>query len=429
MSFTPSRTVGRWLSALTLVSAASMPLVACDDDGDSDSGGGGAAGGGAGGAGGGGGANLAVGFQPITLPEQHEAVSEFVFLPGDSNEFLLLEKFGRVVHYRLEGDSATALGEFTVEGVHADSDCGLIAAAFDPDWANNQSIYFAHCINAQGSGVYRHTFDGTTYDGVGTRQGTVIEFDDPRAERSWHSVGDIGFDPQGVMWVLSGEKTFPDNSQNPENQLGAVVRIVPDADGGYTPASDNPFLDQMGFDPAIYAYGLRSPWRGLLDAAGRLWVGDVGAEDFEEVNLVPPGGGQNFGWGVCEGPCDEAGLTNPVAHWDRDFEHPYVFDDPDAPPRRVRVVWVGGPDRLGAPDRYDGLMDDTVLFGDMCMGFVRALTVSEGDAITSDRHVGHMQGISQISQGPDGFLYATTYGECVTNADNQGGGLWRLVLR
>ena len=74
-------------------------------------------------------------------------------------------------------------------------------------------------------------------------------------------------------------------------------------------------------------------------------------------------------------------------------------------------------------------MDDTVLFGDMCMGFVRALTVGEGDAITSDRHVGHMQGISQISQGPDGFLYVTTYGECVTNADNQGGGLWRLVLR
>lgn len=414
-----------------------LALVACDDDGGTDggdgggaAGGGGAVGGAVGGAGGGAPGALSLRFDPITLPERHDAVSEFVFLPGDSTELLLLEKDGRVVHYRLEGDTATALGEFVVEGVFSDSDCGLISAAFDPDWASNRYVYFGQCTGVKRSGIFRHTFDGANYDAAGVANGTILQVEEPRAGRPWHNVGDIGFDPQGVMWALFGEKTIPAASQDPSNLQGTLVRILPERDpalDGYTPAPDNPLVDDASADPAVYAYGLRSPWRALLDEAGRFWIGDVGAEGFEEVNLSMPGGGENFGWGVCEGPCDEDGLTNPVAAWDRSFEHPYVLDDAQAPPRRVRVVWVGGLDRPGAPDQYAGRLADTVLFGDMCMGFVRALTANEGGEITSDIHVGHMQGISQLSQGPDGFLYATTYGECVTNAENQGGGLWRVV--
>ena len=398
-------------------------LWACDDD---DSGGD-AADAAAGGAGGG--ATLALAFEPIALPEAHEAVSEFAFFPGDANDFLMLEKFGRVVHYRLDGDQAVAVGEFTLDGVYADSDCGLISVAFAPDWAESGDVYFGHCTGPRASGIFRHHFDGGNHDEAATPVATVIELEEPRAERPWHNVGDIGFDDQGVMWALFGEKTISAESQDPSNLLGSMIRIVPSAEGGYTPADDNPFLDDADVDPAIYAYGLRSPWRGLLDAAGRMWIGDVGAEDFEEVDLAMPGGGQNFGWGICEGPCDVAGLTNPVAAWDRSFEHPYVLDDAEAPPRRVRVAWVGGPDRPGAPDQYQGLMADTVLFGDMCMGFVRALKVADDGAVISDTHVAHQTGISQISQGPDGHLYATTYGECVTNAENQGAGLWRLVLK
>lgn len=367
-------------------------------------------------------------FEALSLPRDHRSVTEFRFVPNRS-ELLLLELDGTVTHYALEGSALKELGSFTVPGSYQDLDCGLISVAFDPDWESNGYVYFGLCYSEISSGVSRFVWDGQSYDiGEGA---VILEANDPRSERPWHNVGAIGFDAQGYLWALFGEKVLADNGQRTENILGGVARVVPnrEPDGsGSEPAPDNPWIDEPGFDPRLYAYGLRSPWRGHLDSAGRLWLGDVGADTFEEINVVPAGGGTNHGWRDCEGPCDAPGTTNPVTFWNRSSEHAYVLADEDPEPRKARVAWVGVEWRDRGVDPYEGKLAGRIPFGDMCVGYVRVAALDDANQLIEDRHVGHMHGVSGWDQGPDGYLYMSTYGECVSDTTNQGGGLWRVKL-
>ncbi|MEL6616056.1 MAG: PQQ-dependent sugar dehydrogenase, partial [Bacteroidota bacterium] len=91
---------------------------------------------------------------------------------------------------------------------------------------------------------------------------------------------------------------------------------------------DNPYVGNAeGWREEIWAYGVRNPWRSAFDASGRLWVGDVGETDWEEISRIERGG--NYGWPRVEGPacfpigtpeCDRDGLTAPVFTYPHDFE-------------------------------------------------------------------------------------------------------------
>ena len=77
----------------------------------------------------------------------------------------------------------------------------------------------------------------------------------------------------------------------------------------------------------IWLYGLRNPFRFSFDSAnGNLWIGDVGLNSFEEVDmLTPQQGGSNMGWSIREGThpfpttCTQTGntLTDPIFDYDR----------------------------------------------------------------------------------------------------------------
>jgi glucose/arabinose dehydrogenase len=105
-------------------------------------------------------------------------------------------------------------------------------------------------------------------------------------------MGDTGpqGDPQG-------------HGQNLTLVLGKMLRIdVDHQDPGlaYAIPADNPFRDQADARPEIWAYGLREPWRFSFDPmTGDLWVGDVGQDRIEEVDIVRRG--ENYGWNVYEG--------------------------------------------------------------------------------------------------------------------------------
>ncbi len=101
----------------------------------------------------------------------------------------------------------------------------------------------------------------------------------------------------------SGPQGDPEgHGQNTALFLGKILRIGVDQtiDAAYSIPSDNPFAGRAAVQPEIWAYGFREPWRFSFDRlTGDLWVGDVGQDRYEEVDLVRRG--ENYGWNVYEG--------------------------------------------------------------------------------------------------------------------------------
>ena len=78
------------------------------------------------------------------------------------------------------------------------------------------------------------------------------------------------------------------------------------ATGVVTIPSDNPLVGQPGTRAEIWSWGLRNPWRFSFDrATGDLYIGDVGQNAREEINVATDrpafGQGRNYGWNIMEG--------------------------------------------------------------------------------------------------------------------------------
>jgi glucose/arabinose dehydrogenase len=73
--------------------------------------------------------------------------------------------------------------------------------------------------------------------------------------------------------------------------------------------------------------GLRNPWRWSFDRmTGDMWIGDVGQNVVEEVDMIPAGqqAGKNMGWSMWEADtcygnytCDMTGITFPKLTFNR----------------------------------------------------------------------------------------------------------------
>ncbi len=353
-------------------------------------------------------------FVEVPIEQPLQRATDLKFFPGTS-EFLLLGKNGPVHHYALGEEGATLLGSFSFPDVHTVTDCGVISAAIDPDFATNSFVYFGVCDSQTQSTIYRVQF-GDDYDAIADTRAPILTVGHPNASEPWHNVGAMGFDPQGNLWAQFGDKTVSSSSQDTSNNLGTLVRIVPNrvpGESGYTPAADNPFVGDPAISDDIYAFGFRSPWRGLLDDQGRFWVGDVGSSNHEEVNLVTAPG-QNFGWPVAEGTCqaeDCRGLVDPIATWPH-AAHPEIAEDADATAHQARVSWVGVQYVDRGNDRYGGLLTGKVLYGDSCIGYVRALQADGDGRLVSNEHMGHLVAPTGWGQAPDGYIYVVNHGSC-----------------
>ena len=133
-----------------------------------------------------------------------------------------------------------------------------------------------------------------------------------------HNGGQLEFGPDGMLYIGDGDgggggdqHGAHGNGQNPGVLLGKLLRIdVTTRSNGlpYGIPKDNPFVGQSGWRPEIWALGLRNPWRFSFDRAnGDLWIGDVGQNEWEEVDHLKHGvGGINFGWNRYEGRHDFA---------------------------------------------------------------------------------------------------------------------------
>ena len=148
-----------------------------------------------------------------------------------------------------------------------------------------------------------------------------------------HNGGMLAFNPfdgcNDCLYIGLGDGGGADdtfgNGQDINSPLGAILRIDVDSGTPFAIPADNPFVGVEGADE-IYAFGLRNPWRFSFDrATGRLFVGDVGQDTYEEIDIVQKG--DNMGWNRMEGfhcfpppteGCDQTGLTLPISEYQHD---------------------------------------------------------------------------------------------------------------
>ena len=200
---------------------------------------------------------------------------------------------------------------------------GLLGLAFHPRFADNGLFFVYYSVSSPRrtrlSRFAIDTDDPTTADP--SSEQVILEIEQPYGN---HNGGQIAFGPDGYLYIGTGDGGAAndphDAGQDLGTLLGKILRIDIEGDAPYTSPLDNPFAG--GSDEhrsEIYAYGLRNPWRFSFDTAtGRLWVGDVGQNAFEEIDIVAKGG--NYGWrtmeaSICRPPtqgCGQEGLELPV---------------------------------------------------------------------------------------------------------------------
>jgi glucose/arabinose dehydrogenase len=188
---------------------------------------------------------------------------------------------------------------------------------------------------------------------------------------------------------------------------GKIVRIdlLPTADRAppYAVPADNPFAAATtGSDvdalPEIWAFGFRNPWKLTFDpATGDAIVVDVGADRWEEVHRVEPGG--DHGWPAREGhECvrlHEGALLDPgcgervdVAPW---IAYGHFALDPEGGQAVVGGVHVRDPELPGLAGRY--------VFSDFVSGRVWAYDPdADQRVVLTDAG----PGVSAVDEGPAG---------------------------
>jgi glucose/arabinose dehydrogenase len=207
------------------------------------------------------------------------------------------------------------------------SEEGLLGLAFHPKFAENGRFYVYYSAARPRRSViseFKPDARGRA-DPAGER--IILEVAQPYAN---HNGGMIAFGPDGMLYAGLGDGGSAGDphghGQDVNTLLGSVLRIDVDRQAGskmYGIPRGNPF-ERGGGAPEIWAYGLRNPWRFSFDrATGDLWVGDVGQDTLEEIDIVRAGG--NYGWNVMEGDlcfqprqgCSTRGLEMPVTVYGR----------------------------------------------------------------------------------------------------------------
>jgi len=226
---------------------------------------------------------------------------------GDSsNRLFAIEQVGRIHSFQIDGDSNQTELFLDIENQVESSDWeqGLLGLAFDPNFKDN-GIYFV-----------TYTIPGDTLrlsKFIENNETIILEFEQPYVN---HNGGHIVFGPDGYLYVGLGDggkyNDAFNHAQNLKTFKGSILRLDVDGDG-YSIPSDNPFVDNSeGYKEEIFAYGFRNPWMFSFDREnGDLWVGDVGQDKWEEIDIVLSGG--NYGWAFREG---KQCFDSPFEHYD-----------------------------------------------------------------------------------------------------------------
>jgi glucose/arabinose dehydrogenase len=286
---------------------------------------------------------------------------------------------------------------------------GLHSIAFHPAFKKN-GRFFVHYNTADNSAVVAE------YKGVPCKKANpkaVKILFTQKQEFPNNNAGWIGFGPDGFLYIPMGDgggRSPGDPNglgQTKSTRLAKVLRIDINKGRKYTIPKTNPYdKPKRGFDPMTWAWGLRDPRRSSFDRqTGDMWIGDVGQDRIEEINLIRTGSvptkgpAPNFGWSQVEGEstchpnvpdCDASLYMPPVHTYDKVAPH--------------RAVTGGYVYRGKAIPELDGVY----LFSDFASGYIWALdadAIYEGLDVPAHLLLDAPQGIVSFGEDDAGELF------------------------
>jgi aldose sugar dehydrogenase len=344
---------------------------------------------------------LNVAFDVVTVTEGLVNPWGLAFLPN--GKMLVSERPGRLRVVSADGKtmSEPVTGLPTVD---ARGQGGLLGLAIDPNFAQNQLIYWSYAEptstpNTNNTAVARGRF----VDGAAPRVENVqvIFHQAPSLASNLHFGGRLVFARDGMLFITLGDRSITEGrmqAQRLDGLLGKIVRLHPDG----TIPKDNPFVGKDGVRPEIWSFGHRNVQAATLHpTTGELWEVEHGTRGGDELNVVRKG--LDYGWPtiaygieyqgapITGGIQQQAGMQQPRYYW-----------DPVIAPSGM-VFYTG---------KLFPAWQNSLFIGGMGSTNLVRLTLKGENVVGEERLLQDLQPererIRDVVQGPDGALYLLT---------------------
>ncbi len=412
-------------------------------------------------------------FVKVALADRLENTTTFKFAPD--GRIFLLDRYGKLLVYKESDGFVKSAGNIPV--FHELED-GLLGLAFDPNFATNNIIYiFYSPLSSEfvGNRVSQFTLNGDDLDLSSEK--VLLQWETSRTAL-YHSGGDMDFDSQGNLYIATGDNTtYPDKytavsedvevasaertSANTMDLRGKILRITPDADGGYVVPQGNLFSNPSQGRPEIYVMGVRNPYRLFVDKSNTDWLfwGEVGPdaaqastkgpEGLDELNLAKSPG--NYGWPYF------SGKDNDPYQISYDGVPPF-YNDPTNPVNQSRwntgattlppaqPAWLEIFHRCHLPgfryyydssatdlQRLPEELDGALFYYDFNASLLFYITMDTNGNIVSNNIFARsafpasQEGFIDMELGPDGKMYILAYGvSCCDSNTGATGTLYRV---
>lgn len=337
-----------------------------------------------------------------SLPSIERATS-LVQAPHDDTYWYATHQPGKILRFANKLD-ANALEEILDIKDRVDStgnEMGLLGLAFHPQFPTQPYVYVNYTSHNTANDIETRISRFTAAkDGKINPASEIIllRFNQPYKN---HNGGDLTFGADGYLYLSSGDGGSGGDpqayGQNKNSLLGKILRIDvnKNSDGKhYAIPTDNPFA-KGGGAPEIYAYGLRNPWRISFDKkTNELWTGDVGQNEWEEINVITRKG--NYGWGDMEGDSCFSGRKDcQIA----DKILPVLALNHKAGVCSITGGYVYRGTQFPAAQ-------GTYFFSDYCLNMIQSITRQENGKISVHNHGVAPKNTVTFAQANNGELYA-----------------------